>query len=204
MYICGFLFTILFYICNNMIHLVVGKQGSGKTVYVVKKAYDYYKQGKTIYSNVDLKFPYKLLDYDDIINCRLDNAMVIIDEAHQLLGSRSSMSRINNEITTSFISMVRKKNLDLFLTTQHERKIDARIREMEMDYFYLCTRYAFIKGEWKEVLHNQDVDKNTPINIKIKVIEVDTGTEIIGYFRANPYFKMYDTRQIIRIKGLKI
>ena len=138
-----------------MIHLVIGKQGSGKTLFLVKKAYEYYKAGFTIYSNVHLNFPYKKLNYKDIINCKLDNGVVILDEVHLLLPARNSMSTRNREICDSFLSMVRKKKLIIYGTTQTERKVDIRFRE-EKDFFYMCRKFAFVKKKWEEVLHNQD------------------------------------------------
>lgn len=104
-----------------MIHLIIGRQGSGKTLFLVKKAYQFHLEGKTIYSNIHLNFPYKQLNYNDIIDCNLEDGVVLLDEIHLILNSRSAMSRINNQITTSFMSMVRKKGLEVYGTTQSLR-----------------------------------------------------------------------------------
>lgn len=42
-----------------MIHLIIGRQGSGKTLLLVKEAFKYYEAGKNIYSNVHLTFKSK-------------------------------------------------------------------------------------------------------------------------------------------------
>lgn len=186
-----------------MLHIITGQQGSGKTLFLVKKALEYHKKGKTVYSNVHLNFPYKQLDYNDIVECRLSDGMVILDEGHQLLSSRNSMSKVSKEITNSFISMLRKQNVDLYISTQQEFKIDCRIR-WEKDYLYACNKYAYVNKEWIKVLHNQDLDKDIPIMISLDVMEMYTGSTIKYNFIGNEYFKLYDSRQIIRIKGLKI
>lgn len=181
-----------------MIHLVIGRQGSGKTLYLVKKAYEYYKQGYTIYSNVHLNFPYKKLKYNDIIDCKLENGVVIIDEIHLLLSARNSMSKINREICDSFLSMVRKKGLIVYGTTQTERKVDIRFRE-EKDFFYICRKYAFINDKWVEVMHNQNLSKTIPIMVQLDCTEMFSNQSLEFSFIANEYFNLYDTRQIIKV-----
>ena len=104
-----------------MIHLTLGNQGSGKTLYAVAQAYKAYKEGKTIYSNVKLNFPYKTLNYNDIINCNYSNAVLIIDEIHQLLPARNSLSKSSRKICDSFLSMVRKKGTVVPLSQQEKK-----------------------------------------------------------------------------------
>ena len=63
-----------------MIHLIEGRQGTGKTLYMVKKAQEFSNEGMTVYSNVHLNCKYKKLNYQDIVDCKLENGIVIIDE----------------------------------------------------------------------------------------------------------------------------
>lgn len=186
-----------------MIHIIIGRQGSGKTLYLVKKGYECYKQGLKVYSNVHLNFPYERLDYNDIINCNLQDGVVLLDEGHQLLNSRSAMSKINNEITTSFMSMLRKNSLSIYITTQGLHKLDFRVRS-ERSFTYFCSKYAYVGKEWKEILHNQDLSIDIPIMIKLDVMEDISGQIRTLFFQGNDYFNMYDSKQIIRIKGLKV
>jgi len=181
-----------------MIHLIIGRQGSGKTLFLVKKAYEYYKAGYTIYSNVHLNFPYQKLKYKDIIDCKLNNGMVILDEIHLLLPARRSMRTINQQICDSFLSMVRKKNLIVYGTTQTERKVDIRFRE-EKDFFYVCNKYAYVNKQWVEIMHNQNLSKSVPIMIKLTATEMFSGNSIDVSFIGNEYFKFYDTTQIIKV-----
>jgi hypothetical protein len=184
-----------------MIHLFTGRQGSGKTLIAVSKAYDQYMKGMNIYSNVHLNFKYEPLDYDKIINCEYEDGIVLLDEGHQLLPSRNSMSLISREIVDGFLSMVRKKNLHLYITTQTERKIDIRVRD-EKDYQYICRRYAFIRYNWIEIKHNQNLPYDTPVLIHADIIDCYSDEINRVTFNANPIYDLYDTRQIIRITGL--
>ena len=124
------------------IHLLLGKQGSGKTLLLVKIALQYLRKGHKIYSNIHLNFDYSALDYNDIIECKLNNSVVLLDEIHLLLPSRRSLSKRNTEICDNFLSMARKQNTEIIGTTQTARKVDIRFRE-EADYVYQCTKYVF-------------------------------------------------------------
>lgn len=186
-----------------MIHLILGRQGSGKTLMLVKLAEDYLKRGKSIYSNVHLNFKYNKLKYDDIINCRLNDCIVILDEIHLLLSARRSLSKLNQEICDNFLSMARKQNTEIYGTTQTARKVDIRYRE-EADYIYKCTKYVwdFKKNIWLEVLHTYPFPKQYPIMIDITAEETYSGIAKNMFFIANDYFDKYDTRQIVRVEGL--
>jgi len=95
--------------------------------------------------------------------------------------------------------MVRKKGLIVYGTTQTERKVDIRFRE-EKDYSYICSKYGFINKAWTEIIHNQNLPKNIPIMIKLKVQEIFSGQEIQISFLGNSFFNLFDTNQVIKIK----
>lgn len=182
-----------------MLHLIIGRQGSGKTLYLVKKAYDFSKKGYNVYSNVHLNgINYIPLQYEDIVECRLDHGIVIIDEAHQLLPSRNSMSKRSRLIVDGFISMIRKKNLEVYMSTQTLRKIDIRIRD-EMDIFYEAVKYAEIKGQLMQTRHNYNLDRSIPVYIHVTSVELYDMRKDEFIFKGNPYFPLYDSSQIIKI-----
>lgn len=185
------------------IHLVTGMQGSGKTLFLVKRAYEYYQLGKTIYSNVFLNFPFKQLDYNDIVDYKLKNAVVILDEVHQLLPSRKSLSKVNQIICDGFLSMVRKKGLIIFGSTQTQRKVDVRFRE-EADYIYLTEKWAFINRSWKKVIESEDLDSKIPVMISFMIYQTFTGDIITRWFQGNPFYHLYDTKQIVEVKNIKL
>lgn len=182
------------------IHLILGYQGSGKTLYMVKIAYEYYKKGYKIYSNIHLTgIPYELITINDVIECKYHDALVLIDEIHILLPSRNSMSKNSRKICDGFLSMVRKAKLEVYGSTQTMRKVDIRFRE-EADYLYYCTKYAFLYGKWDLVQHSQDLNKDIPIMINLNVIDAISNNSVDLKFYGNPLFKLFDTRQIVKIK----
>jgi len=232
-----------------MIHLVIGRQGSGKSLFLVFKAYECYKKGFTVYSNIHLtykcnkpllnitykknksgnimydkngemviekimdyrllpkekffnKFGYYMLNYQDIIDCNLKNGSVFIDEVHLLLSSRNSTSVQSREICDSFLSMVRRKNLEVYGTTQTSRKVDIRFRE-ERDFFYMCEKHIFINGNWTIALTNYDYPKNVPVMIKLTVLEEFSGNMMTFNFLGNSLFNLYDSTQVIKIEEVK-
>lgn len=186
-----------------MIHLIVGRQGSGKTLFLVERAYDAFKKGLTVYSNVHLNFPYTKLDYNDIVECKLKEGIVIIDEIHQLLPSRNSTSKRSREICDGFLSMVRKKRLEVYGSTQTTRKVDIRFRE-ERDFLYICTKYYHDHGTFKEALLNYNYPTDVKIMIKLDVLEEFSQNVKTFAFIGNRFFDMFDTNQIIQVRNLKI
>lgn len=184
-----------------MIHLILGRQGSGKTLFLVMKGYEFYKKNQTVYSNIDLKFPYEQLDYNDIVESRLRDGVVLLDEVHLLLPARLAMRRINREICDGFLSQARKTKVDIYGTTQLPRKVDIRFRE-EADFVYICEKYAHLNKAWVKVLHNQDLPAHIPILINLEVEEMFSGNKVELNFIGNRYFNMFDSRQIIKVRGL--
>jgi len=186
-----------------MIHLIVGRQGSGKTLFLVERAFEGYKKGLPVYSNVALNFPYIPLDYNDIVECRLKNGIVIIDEIHLLLPSRNSTSKRNREICDGFLSMVRKKKLEVYGSTQTTRKVDIRFRE-ERDFLYICTKYYQSEGIFKIALTNYDYPRQIPIMIKLDVLEEFSGNTLTFSFIGNSLFDLFDSTQVIQVRNLEI
>jgi len=185
-----------------MIHIIIGNQGSGKTLLMCRLALEAYKKKKTIYSNINFKFPYKKINYNDIIQCNYSNAAVFIDELHLLLPNRRSMSKINIEITNSFISQVRKQNLELYGSSQRFLKNDIKVRD-ETDYLYECKKYIFQNGVFQNTHTNENLSVKTPIVISAKITEISTMESHNISFVGNPYFKWYDTKEIIKIEGIE-
>jgi hypothetical protein len=185
-----------------MMWLSIGNQGSGKTLFIVKEAYEYHKKGYKIYSNIHLKFPYEHIKYEDIVSCKYENAVVLLDEIHLLLGSRTSMSKKNNAITSGFCSMLRKKNITLLGTTQRLGKVDKRLRN-ELTFLCQCDRYVFQNNKFVYKAYDDGTtNKNTPTFIKCSVTDINTEKTIKHYFCGNEYFKLFNSKEIVVIEGL--
>lgn len=186
------------------INLIIGRQGSGKTLLLVKLAYDNYKQQlkRKIYANFKLNIPFNRIDYDDIINCRLIDCMTLLDEVHLILPARLSMRGVNIEICDNFLSMARKQNNNIYATTQTLRKVDVRFRE-EADFIYYCTKYAYINGSWVEIIHDAMLpQQNVKTMIGVQIEETYSGDVINTAFMGNQYYDKFNTKEIVKITGL--
>jgi len=186
-----------------MISTILGRQGSGKTIFLVALAYEEYLKGRTIYSNIHLKFPYEPIDIEQIKNCELENGVVIWDEMHNVLSSRRFMKKLSIIICDGFMSMVRKKDLDVFGTTQLLRKLDVRIRD-ERDYTFECFKFVFVNNEWINWIRpDREIPKGSPVMIQVDRYDMQTLEKNTIYFNANDFYNLYDTKEIVKIKGVE-
>ena len=120
-----------------MIIGIIGNSGSGKTLFMVKEAFEQYKRGKQIYSNFKLKFPKingcfqpKLVPEDFFQNFsqyNLKNVCMFLDEIYVYIDSRNSMGKIN-KIMSYFFNQTRKTGVDLYYSTQFFSQVDKRLR----------------------------------------------------------------------------
>lgn len=169
-------------------------------MFVAKEAYCAFKLGKKVYSNFKLNFPHELLCFDDVINCNLNNATVIIDECHLWGGfsARQSMSKRNQKMI-HFISQVRKRGNDLFLTTQLPRNLDVVSRENCSVYIFMSKK-VFIKGVWVDAIEGTDYAPELPVMITQEVLHLGTEKCFTMTFEANKYFGLYDTQEVIKLQ----
>jgi hypothetical protein len=115
-----------------MIVLVEGIIGSGKTCVLAKFAKYAYDEGKKVYSNLALKFPYEKFDlhilaekcgnFDDLYNCA-----IVLDEPYSWLDSRMSMSKVN-KLFTYFTAQSRMRNNDIIVSAENIAYLDIRFR----------------------------------------------------------------------------
>lgn len=188
----------------------IGSKGSGKTLTMMKYAYKKQRKGYKIYSNMSgLSFPHELVTIEDIkaytsSSKQFHKCIFLIDEIHVWIDSRSA-GKGRNRIFSYFVTQTRKKNVDLYYTTQFPRQTDIRIR-MNTD---MC-----VKNKSKSLVYKTPTSK--PI-VKVnfmpegteyavhtwifnEIIEFDTDTDKIlkKKYYANDYFDLYDTREVIR------
>lgn len=189
------------------ITMICGKQGSGKTLLCAVLLKAEAAKGKKIYTNIHLNFPgWEALDIDDVINCRLRDCIVYIDEAHQLLGRRRSMTSGNIIIVDNFVSMASKAGVELWLSTQFPRKVDQRVSELELDYGILCTKYIYENGVWTETTKDAaELGITTPCLI-VATIQQMYDNKIIQLppIYANYYYNIYNRYEIVQIKNLDL
>ena len=166
-----------------MIIAITGNMGSGKTLLATAFAEHYRTTQKSnIYANYGLNISYTPLRMQDIADCEFDfsNSVLIIDEIHLFMDSRQSSTK-KNRIISYFITQSRKRNIVLIYTTQQSHQIDKRLRS-NTDYFIKCENLTpgvkedmFIR--W--TIHDMDNNEKSFI------------------LKADPYFKLYDTHQMI-------
>lgn len=168
-----------------MIIALTGKMGSGKTLMMTIFAHKYHSElGSKVYANYGLRFPFSPLRMSDLTDFShdLNNAVIAADEIHLFLDSRQSMSK-KSRIISYFITQSRKRNLIFLYTTQNSHQVDKRLRA-NTDYVIECRN-----------LSPKDAQKD--VFIQYTMTDMNSGMSRTYKFKADPYFKLYDTKQLI-------
>lgn len=168
----------------------IGSMGSGKTLSLTRQVYREYRKGKQIISNMHFNFPYTpltiemLLEYDQN-DTPLHNCVLVVDEAHVYLDSRTSASK-RNRIMSLFLTQTRKKNVHLYYTTQYYDQIDKRLRNntecivrcKKKEIFYKKSKFYLITNRY--------------------LIKEDCGFRtMVSRYVGNKFFSLYDTGEVI-------
>ena len=113
------------------------------------------------------------------------NCVLVIDEAHVYLDSRTSVSR-KNRIISMFLVQTRKKNVHLYYTTQSYDQIDKRLRN-NTDVIVTCE--------------TREIRKNIKITINNYLFKETNGyRHQKSIFVSNRFYDLYDTTQVISVK----
>ena len=172
-----------------MIIIFVGTMGSGKSLSMVKEAYNYYLQGFRILTNMTLNFPSEIVTAKDIQQFaknqeNLYNTVILIDELHIFMDSRRSGST-KNVMGSYFVTQTRKQKVKLLATTQHRHQIDRRVRD-NTDCFIDCEKIEL-------PINFSDGKPCLLITNHVNTRKTYHKTTFIG----NTYFDKYDTEEII-------
>jgi len=133
------------------------------------------------------------------MECKYNNALIIIDEAHLWgLDARDCFSKINKDLVKQFIVQVRKQNVTLLVATQRPRQIDVRLRE-NADLIYQVRKHAKVNGKWKNIIQSENFDRETLIYIELMITHLDYDKVKTTGFIANDYYDLYDTSEVIQI-----
>lgn len=175
-------------------YLAIGKQGSGKTVLIIKHLVDNYKSTIPVFSNCTLyDIPFKKVTLDktkdpDSISIldKLDedpnyfnNSIMILDEIHLYFDSLDFMKKNSRKMQT-FFSQLRKRKILLLGTAQYLMNVDIRIRRQ-------CKNVFEMEHIYKDLFH-----------VTTHAIDGYFTEEISSYnLRLDDYYKYYDTDEII-------
>ncbi|PZO65225.1 MAG: zonular occludens toxin [Pseudoxanthomonas suwonensis] len=125
-----------------MMTLITGQPGHRKTVYALKLALDYKKQGRTVYAN-----GVKDLDYDRIGFRHLedpkawqdlpDGSVVLLDECYTTFPNRNSGSKVPDHVGA--MATHRHRGFDFILVAQQGLQLDPFLRGL-YDVHYHCRK----------------------------------------------------------------
>jgi hypothetical protein len=174
-----------------MIVLYTGRRGAGKTLTMIKDAYNYYQSGWKIYSNIGLNFPYEYMTSDDMLeideDSPINNAVLVIDEIQTMIDSRRSSSTKNVEFSY-FVQQIRKRNVLILATTQFSGTVDLRLRQ-HVDVLAKPRYYKRLSVCEVSYIDLTAVDEMDLWG------EYKRGTEIV--YNARDVFPLYDTFNIV-------
>lgn len=178
-----------------MIIMFIGGMGSGKTLTMTAEAIKYTLKGFKIYSNYKLEcIPYIPLTkkvFDELIKDKtsLQEAVLLIDEIHIWLDSRSSMKKKNKAISY-FLLQTRKRNVRLLCTTQHPDQVDKRLRN-NIDILVFCRNVT------NKVSTLVNEKKRTVIEAQYCWMHDRHSAPKKILIEANKFYKYYNTTEII-------
>ena len=180
------------------LYIAVGRQGSGKTLFMIKLLIDNLKYKSKIFSNINLynidrdytkislstredtitDVPLMLDMLDDDINV-FNDSIILLDEIHKDLDSRDFWSESSRKIQ-GFFSQLRKRNCLVLATAQYFMLIDNRVRKQCFNVF-----------DMRKI-------SNEMFNVVVSEVDGYYYRPIINYdVKLSDYFKYYDTNEIV-------
>jgi len=179
--------TVLF-----SIGLIIGFEGglgSGKTIGMVRYLHKDHANGKKIFANFGLRgIDYESLNVLNIMeNKNLNNVSIGIDEITVFMDCRTSMKKLNR-LLSYFILQTRKRNCDLYFTTQDFGMCDKRLLKY-CDIQILCKQSYDENGNEVEHARHYTIidvrDKNKKPTITRFHLDISV------------YYSYYDTNEVI-------
>lgn len=188
-----------------MIRVIAGYMGTGKSLYAVRWIYKHRKQFATILTNSPISLPdvEVIVDSNPLQQVQYVKRPILLflDEAHLLMDARRAMSKRNVQ-WTHLLTLIRKLDTEIILTTQSIAQLDIRLQ------FFLRT-YWEAKGLKWLVSVDGDLEPYFVYDQYKIVFDPFTGerqrfyqrTEVLWYPNAAKYFSLYDTNFIPEFPG---
>ena len=172
---------------------IEGGLGSGKTLLMVRYLLKDFNKGNQIFSNFGLNhIPYKVLNVLEILDFDKENKSLIdismgIDELTVFADCRTSIGKMNR-LFSYFILQTRKRNVNLYYTTQNMMMIDKRVRE-HTDIQIFCEKIKDSDGEMIEKKRHYTIWDFRDLH------DIPKPTKFI--LDISKYFDYYDTNEVI-------
>jgi hypothetical protein len=165
-----------------------GPLGGGKTIGMVRYLNKDYANGNRVFANFGLrKIDYEFLNVLEVMqDQQLNNVSIGIDELTVFLDCRKSSSKVNR-LLSYFILQTRKRNVNLYFTTQDFGMLDLRL--MNHTHFQIYCDFVYSRGG--EPMDNYRV--YTIFDMR-DLSRVRTHKYILDISR---YYDYYDTNEII-------
>ena len=175
-----------------MLHAIVGKMGTGKSVLQSYYAYLAYLRGQTIYANYTLFFEHEKLNVDKLLTKKLRNVFIGIDEADKYFTKMRASSK-NVQNMQMFLMQSRKRGTDTFFVLKSWDLVLRDIKSLIEDYtsFYYPQPFN-AKGYPASI---DDIYKHRIAKIVVRFKSIYKEKAFI--FNPQPYFKIYNTDEII-------
>lgn len=195
-----FLSFLKLFLINFMLIGIEGFLGDGKTVYMVRCLKIDYNNGRKIFANFKLhKIKYTYFDINEfLMNTDYDslrNATIGIDEITTMMDCRLSVSKSN--IAFGYLVLQsRKRNLDIYYTTQDIGLVDYKRLIKYTQIFVICNR-VYIKKQLDndkyELVEVEDYRNYTVVDERMRK------ENVVSYnIDITKYYDDYDTEEIIR------
>jgi len=169
-----------------MIYIIIGGQGSGKTLITTLLCSI---SPFPVFSNTPLNIPqYRELRIESFVDMP-EFAVMVIDEAYTSIDSRTSMSARNIRLTQQAFQM-RKATRTLFITAQQQKAIDSRYRK-EWNRLIFCSRVpdnSKAEEKW---------DFQYEFRIKDLAGRVFNSQISLEFEDVKKYFSLFDTYHIV-------
>jgi hypothetical protein len=189
----------------------IGAMRSGKTLCMTIEAYKHHLQGRKIFSNYALSFPYEDVDDQLVSTVTKDNktqvfdgSVLVFDEVHVYMDSRSSATK-KNRLMSYLITQSGKLDTLILWSSQFLGQADKRLR-LNTQILYKAERYV-IEGGRKKLLRQDDKREDFFIDLH-KYVFKEQGYKMGFMYESTKtirkpkrYFGLYDTKERVKYTG---
>lgn len=174
-----------------MIVVITGDLGTGKTAMLTRYGCKSSVHKENVLANYKLSHvqfePFDMVDLY-LNQPELTNAIILGDELYTFMDCRSSMS-IRNKLESYFITQTRKKNVDIYFTTQFSEFVDFRMILFASIWVKMSNIWLYSSKTGQRYKHPYLFnvvfhDYRDKDNIKVKYMRFD-GRRWFGEYNTN-------------------